>query len=98
MYCHCRLTFTAFVMFSGISLFWTEAKARGYSLSVVSHYLSSGPARLVGLGNRKGALKPGLDADLIFFDPDASFVVTPEIVVYKNKVSYVLIVPNAIDI
>ncbi|XP_045785166.1 allantoinase-like [Maniola jurtina] len=69
----------------GLSLFWTEAKARGYSLSAVSHFLSSGPARLVGLGNQKGSLKPGLDADLVFFDPNASFIVTPDIIVYKNK-------------
>lgn len=72
----------------GLSLFWTEAKARGYSLSTVSHYLSAGPANMVGLQNRKGALKPGLDADLVFFDPEASFVVTPEIILYKNKVIF----------
>ncbi|XP_050345528.1 allantoinase-like isoform X1 [Nymphalis io] len=71
----------------GLSLFWTEAKARGLSLSTVSHYLSSGPAHLCGLQNRKGTIKPGLDADLVFFDPEASFVVTPEIIFYKNKLS-----------
>ncbi|CAH0720779.1 unnamed protein product, partial [Brenthis ino] len=71
----------------GLSLFWTEAKARGYSLSTVSHFLSAGPANMVGLQNRKGALKPGLDADLVFFDPDASFVVTPDTILYKNKLS-----------
>ncbi|KOB77746.1 Allantoinase [Operophtera brumata] len=70
-----------------ISLFWTEAKARGYSLSSVSHYLSAGPAQLCGLQEKKGAIRPGLDADLIFFDPDTSFVVTPEIIRYKNKIS-----------
>nr|XP_026495223.1 uncharacterized protein LOC113400059 [Vanessa tameamea] len=71
----------------GLSLFWTEAKARGLSLSTVSHYLSSGPAHLCGLQNRKGTLKPGLDADIVFFDPEASFVVTPDIILYKNKLS-----------
>ncbi|KAJ2952789.1 hypothetical protein O0L34_g7148 [Tuta absoluta] len=71
----------------GLSLFWTEASGRGYSLSTVTHYLSAGPARLAGLHERKGALRAGLDADLIFFDPDASFVVTPDIILYKNKIS-----------
>ncbi|KAJ0180484.1 hypothetical protein K1T71_003888 [Dendrolimus kikuchii] len=70
-----------------LPLFWTEAKAHGFDLSTVSHYLSAGPARLVGLEDRKGALRPGLDADLIFFDPDASFVVTPQVIRYKNKIS-----------
>lgn len=38
--------------------------------------------------NRKGAIRPGLDADLVFFDPNASFVVTPDIIAYKNKVCF----------
>lgn len=52
----------------------------------MTHYLSAGPARLAGLQERKGAIRPGLDADLIFFDPDTSFIVTPEVIRYKNKV------------
>nr|BAM18614.1 allantoinase [Papilio xuthus] len=71
----------------GLSLFWTQAKARGFKLGDVSHYLSAGPAQLCGLQNRKGAIRPGLDADLVFFDPNASFVVTPDIIFYKNKIS-----------
>ncbi|XP_063359509.1 allantoinase-like [Cydia amplana] len=70
-----------------LPLFWTEASARGFGLSTASHYLSAGPARLAGLQDRKGALQPGLDADLIFFDPNAAFIVTPEIILYKNKIS-----------
>ncbi|KAI8435063.1 hypothetical protein MSG28_003473 [Choristoneura fumiferana] len=70
-----------------LSLFWTEASARGFGLPTVTHYLSAGPARLCGLQQRKGALKPGLDADLIFFDPNAAFLVTPDIIRYKNKIS-----------
>ncbi|PZC84385.1 hypothetical protein B5X24_HaOG204959 [Helicoverpa armigera] len=70
-----------------LPLFWTEAKARGFTLSTLSHYLSAGPARLCGLQEKKGSLRAGLDADLIFFDPDASFVVTPEVIRYKNKIS-----------
>ncbi|XP_045484936.1 allantoinase [Pieris rapae] len=70
----------------GVSLFWTEAKARGFSLSAVSRYLSSGPAMMTGL-QHKGMLRPGYDADMIYFDPEASFVLTPEIIMYKNKIS-----------
>lgn len=75
-------------MLLGLSLFWTQAKARGFKLGDVSHYLSAGPAQLCGLQSRKGAIRPGLDADLVFFDPNASFVVTPDIIFYKNKVIF----------
>ncbi|XP_063821713.1 allantoinase [Ostrinia nubilalis] len=71
----------------GLSLFWTNAVGRGLDLQTVSKYLSSGPAHLCGIQDRKGALKEGLDADLVFFDPDASFVVTSDIIRHKNKLT-----------
>ncbi|XP_063620311.1 allantoinase-like [Cydia splendana] len=71
----------------GLSLFWTAASSRKLSLPSISKYLSAGPARLCGLQDRKGALKPGLDADLVFFDPEATFTVTAESVRHKNKLT-----------
>ncbi|XP_028160838.1 uncharacterized protein LOC114353174 [Ostrinia furnacalis] len=71
----------------GLSLFWTNAVGRGLDLQTVSKYLSSGPAHLCGIQDRKGVLKEGLDADLVFFDPDASFVVTSDIIRHKNKLT-----------
>ncbi|GBP10894.1 Nuclear pore complex protein Nup154 [Eumeta japonica] len=69
----------------GLSLFWSEASARGIGLETASRLLSMNTSRLCGLQRRKGALRPGLDADLVFFDPDAVFSVTPEIIRHKNK-------------
>ncbi|CAH2086535.1 unnamed protein product [Euphydryas editha] len=71
----------------GLSLFWTQASARNLDLKSITKYLSVGPAQLCGLQNRKGAIKPGLDADLVFFDPDESFVVTSDIIRHKNKLT-----------
>ncbi|XP_073944063.1 allantoinase-like [Choristoneura fumiferana] len=71
----------------GLSLFWTAASARKLELPSISKYLSAGPARLCGLQNRKGALRTGLDADLVFFDPEATFTVTAESVRHKNKLT-----------
>lgn len=56
-------------------------------MTSITKYLSTGPATLCGLQDRKGALKKGLDADLIFFDPDESFTVTADIIRHKNKVN-----------
>ncbi|KAM3963587.1 allantoinase-like [Aphomia sociella] len=71
----------------GLSLFWTNASERGLDLRSISKYLSSSPALLCGLQDRKGAIKPGLDADLVFFDPDSTFTVTTDIIRHKNKLT-----------
>ena len=49
--------------------------------------MSANPARRFGLYGRKGALKPGFDADLILFDPDLTYTITAEELKYKHKLS-----------
>ncbi|XP_041977126.1 allantoinase-like [Aricia agestis] len=71
----------------GLSLFWTQASARGLDLTAITKYLSTAPATLCGLQHRKGAIKPGLDADLVFFDPEDTFTVTADIIRHKNKLT-----------
>lgn len=51
---------------------WTEAAARGFSLSDVVRWLCDGPAELVGL---PAGLREGADANLVLLDPEASFTV-----------------------
>lgn len=41
----------------------------------VSQWVSKNPSVRVGLEGRKGEIAVGCDADIIFFDPDASFTV-----------------------
>ena len=60
---------------SGLSLFWTEAKKRGFSIADVSQFLSHNPSKLCGLQDTKGQLKEGKDADLVIWDPEAKFQV-----------------------
>ena len=45
------------------------------------------PARLAGLEGRKGAIAPGYDADLVVWDPEASFVVDPERLHHRHKLT-----------
>ncbi|KPP66841.1 allantoinase, mitochondrial-like [Scleropages formosus] len=65
----------------GLSLFWTTASQKGFSLSDVVRLLCQKPAELCGLGNQKGCLLPGHDADLVIWDPEkefeASYSLTP---------------------
>jgi len=45
---------------------------RGVSLSDVSKLLSSQPAKLCGLEDRKGNFLVGMDADFVIWDPEES--------------------------
>ena len=59
---------------------WTAARERGFTLAHVAEiaeWLCAAPARLAGLGDRKGRIAPGFDADLVVWDPEASFTVDP---------------------
>ncbi|HUF14214.1 MAG TPA: allantoinase AllB [Longimicrobiales bacterium] len=55
----------------GLSVVWTGASRRGHGLDAIARWMSQGPARLAGLGRRKGGLVAGLDADVVVFDPEA---------------------------
>jgi dihydroorotase-like cyclic amidohydrolase len=43
-----------------------------------ARWVSEGPARILGIHPRKGAIQPGSDADLVLVDPGAETVVRPE--------------------
>jgi allantoinase len=58
-----------------LSIVWTEAKQRGVAMEQVVGWMSEQPAKLAGLSHRKGAIRVGLDADLVVFDPDAKYQV-----------------------
>jgi allantoinase len=66
---------------------WTVARKRGRSLSDIARWMSAFPASLAGLDDRKGAIEAGRDADLVAFDPDATFLVDAAALRHKNKVS-----------
>ncbi len=71
----------------GLSVLWTLAKERGFSLEQVVRWNTLGPARLAGLSTRKGQLAPGFDADLVLWDDSASFEVTPSQIHHRHKVT-----------
>lgn len=54
---------------------WTSALDRGFGLLDLARWLCRSPARLFGLDERKGELAAGFDADLVVWDPEATFEV-----------------------
>lgn len=71
----------------GLSLFWTNCQQYGFTLFDLVKLLCKNTAKLVKLENRKGAIKPGYDADFVIWDPEGSYQVKTEDIQHKNKVT-----------
>lgn len=71
----------------GLAAVWTEARRRGVRIEDVAHWMSAGPAKMAGLGNRKGSIIVGCDADLVIWDPEAAFTVEPSRLRQRHKVT-----------
>jgi len=70
-----------------LPLMHTEATRRGFSLIDIARWMSEAPAKLAGSHTRKGRLAAGFDADFVFFDPDAEFVVSEDRLHFRHPVS-----------
>jgi allantoinase len=66
---------------------WTGARERGFTMEDVAVWMCAAPSRLAGLEGRKGAIAPGYDADLVIWDPEASFTVEPERLHHRHKLT-----------
>lgn len=70
-----------------VSVVWTAAKKRGYSLQDLSKWMSSGPAALVSWQNSKGKIEIGFDADLVIWNPEEEFIVKAENIEHRHKIT-----------
>lgn len=61
-----------------LPLIWTEAQKRGFEMTDIVKWMASDTARLASLDNLKGALQPGLLADVVVFDGDQEWTIGSE--------------------
>ncbi|XP_074622705.1 allantoinase, mitochondrial-like isoform X2 [Acropora palmata] len=71
----------------GLSIFWSNARSRGFALHDVVRVLCEEPAKLSRLNHRKGKIALGMDADLVLWNPEECFVVDQKNTRHKNKVT-----------
>jgi allantoinase len=70
-----------------MSAVWTGARERSVKPERIAEWMSAGPAKLGRLDDRKGKIAPGYDADIVIWNPDASFVVDPSELEHRHKVT-----------
>jgi allantoinase len=71
----------------GLPIVWTQARSRGYAFTDIAKWMCRAPARLAGLDGRKGAIAAGCDADIVIWNPDATFCVNPARLHHRHKLT-----------
>lgn len=69
-----------------LPIVWTQARMRNFAIADLARWLCRGPAQLAGL-KRKGQIKPGYDADFVVWNPEESFVVDPQLLFHRHKLT-----------
>lgn len=62
----------------------TGAAQRAIPLEEVVRWMCEAPARLAGLGSRKGAIRPGYDADIVVLDLQQTFTVDARRILHRH--------------
>ncbi len=69
----------------GLPVVWSEARKREFTVEHVAEWMCRKPAELVGLHERKGTIAPGVDADIVVWNPEEKFTVTQEMLHHRHK-------------
>ena len=64
-----------------------QQKKQKCSLNDLAKWLCERPAELPRLGQKKGKIARGYDADLVAWNPDLEFVVSEDIILHRHKVT-----------
>ncbi|WHY20707.1 allantoinase [Paenibacillus sp. G2S3] len=66
-------------------MFHEGVNVRGLPITLISRLLAGQPAKRFGLDHLKGAIALGLDADLVLLNPNATYTLNAEDLLYRHK-------------
>jgi len=70
-----------------LPIMWTEASRRGFTVNRLAEWCCRAPARLAGLGRRKGSIAVGCDADIMIWNPETEFRIEPQLIHHRHKLT-----------
>jgi len=70
-----------------LAVIWTAAKQRGFDITDLAEWLCTAPAKLVGLAKTKGRIAPGCDADVVIWNTEKEWIVTPDLIQHRHKLT-----------
>lgn len=66
---------------------WTELTKRGFGIPELSFWMAESPARFLNIKGKTGTIEAGTDADLVVWDPGASFTLEPSQIYHRHAVT-----------
>ena len=66
---------------------WTALQTHGVTLSTLAQRTATRPAEVFGLGDRKGKIEVGYDADLVVWNPEEQFQVDADGLFHRHSVT-----------
>ena len=66
---------------------WTAIQAHGVTASTLAQRTATRPAEVFGLGDRKGKIEVGYDADLVVWNPEKHFQVNADGLFHRHSVT-----------
>lgn len=72
---------------TALPILWTECSRRGIPLAKLVEWTACAPAKMAGIQAHVGAIAPGMDANLVAFDTDASFKLSAEHLHTRHTIS-----------
>ena len=70
-----------------LSIIWSEMRQRSIPVERLAEWMSARPAKLAGLGPRKGKIAVGYDADLVVWHPERATRVDPDSLFHRHAIT-----------